>query len=341
LDLIPEIVGDVAFDPGKLIEAGPVVLSTGGAVANTGLSLAKLGARPALVGKIGAGIFGRAVTEAIESHGRGLADHLVIANDQPTSYTIVLNVAGRDRTFIHAPGANTEFGSEDVSDDLLRRVRWMHLGYPPLLRRMYLSDGEELESLFRRAKEAGVTTSLDLSLPDRNAESGRIDWVRILRRVLPYVDFFLPSDAELRFMLDPAGVSDLLELVKRSLDLGSGNVGIKLGDRGFILGVRTGWPDCSGRTFWHPSYRVDVAGTTGAGDAAIAGFILGCLRGFDPIRTLQAASAVGACCCESPDAVSRVLPWEKISARLDAGWKTVPLDAGPGWQPCGSGFTAF
>ena len=36
---------------------------------------------------------------------------------------------------------------------------------------------------------------------DANSEAGRVDWEEILKRVLKYVDFFVPSYEELRFML--------------------------------------------------------------------------------------------------------------------------------------------
>jgi sugar/nucleoside kinase (ribokinase family) len=211
---------------------------------------------------------------------------------------------------------------------------------------MYSDGGIELATLFQRAKAAGVTTSLDMSLPDARAESGRADWRLILERVLPYVDYFLPSDGELQFMLDrdrfegPGAeipVDRLLALAERCIDLGAGNVGLKLGDRGFLLRVGTGWPAESGRTYWHPCYQVDATGTTGAGDAAIAGFILGRLRGFDPGGTLQAAAAAGACCCEAPDAVSSVPAWERIEERLNSDWGTLPSDPWPGWKEMGSG----
>ena len=74
---------------------------------------------------------------------------------------------------------------------------------------------------------------------------------------------------------------------------------------------------------WHPCYGVEVSGTTGAGDAAIAGFILGTLHGFDPVQTVQAAVATGACCCEAADAVGGVKPWDEIQVRIAGGWATV------------------
>jgi hypothetical protein len=64
-----------------------------------------------------------------------------------------------------------------------------------------------------------------------------------------------------------------------------------------------------------------VVGTTGAGDAAIAGFLSGLLRGLSPAATLTAAAAVGACCVEADDALSGIQPWEETSRRVATGWE--------------------
>lgn len=48
----------------------------------------------------------------------------------------------------------------------------------------------------------GLTTSLDLVAVDPDSEAAGMDWARILERVLPYVDFFVPSIEELGYMLD-------------------------------------------------------------------------------------------------------------------------------------------
>ena len=64
-------------------------------------------------------------------------------------------------------------------------------------------------------------------------------------------------------------------------------------------------------------------GTTGAGDATIAGFLTALLRDVPPERALAIAAAVGACNVEAADAVSGVRSWEETLARIDAGWPTV------------------
>lgn len=360
LDIIPELGSQVAFEPGRLIEAGPAVLSTGGAVSNTGLTLSRLGVETRLLGKIGRGPFGDVIRRVLDSYGEGLGDSMVVVDGEATSYTIVVNMSGQDRMFLHCPGCNNTFVADDVSEETLREVRLMHFGYPPLMARMFENDGEQLEALFRRAKEAGCTTSLDMSLPDAEAPSGKADWAEILRRVLPYVDVFVPSIEELLFMLErptfetirgavystlPGSV--FRRLADKALGLGAQIVGIKAGSRGLYLKTQTelralgrgflasdAW---RGRELWAPCFKVDLSGTTGAGDATIGGFLMAVLRGMQPEEALTAGVAAGACCCEMPDAVSGVRSWEETRARIAAGWERLPLDPGRGWVPTENG----
>jgi len=76
-----------------------------------------------------------------------------------------------------------------------------HFGYPPLMERMYANDGIELATIFQRVKALGLTTSLDLSMPDPSSAAGRANWHAILGATLPYVDVFLPSAEEILLML--------------------------------------------------------------------------------------------------------------------------------------------
>ncbi|HWD41338.1 MAG TPA: PfkB family carbohydrate kinase [Fimbriimonas sp.] len=358
LDIIPELRDTVVFEPGHLVEAGPATLSTGGAVSNTGVSLSRLGVKTRLLGKIGPGIFGRAIFELLEGSAPDALHSMTIEESENTSYTVVISLTGKDRMFLHSPGANRSFGSADVTDEMLEKARLMHLGYPPLLERMFADDGRELVELFRRAKEAGVTTSLDMSLPDSEAPSGKANWELILSQVLPYVDFFLPSVEELLYMLERRIFENLKgavygqlpekiveKVAKRTLDMGARNFGVKVGTRGFYLHVgdcdpsagrgRPAWEKYRGLEVWHPCFKVKVEGTTGAGDATIAGFLKGMLQGFDPAGACQAAVAAGAFCCERPDAVSGVKPWPQIKARIDAGWATLPLELDEPWEKRG------
>lgn len=348
------------FAPGRLVNVGPVVTATGGAVSNTGLALHRLGVKTELIGKIGTDMFGSAILDILRHYDEALTRRMITDASETTSYTIVISVPGIDRMFFHYTGANDGFGADDVPVESLAGGRIFHFGYPPAMRRMYLNEGRELVTLMQRVKAAGMTTSLDMAYPEPDSEAGRIDWASILARVLPYVDIILPSLEETLFMLDrprfeafiargaPMEQVDgalLHDLAGRLLDMGAAMAVLKLGDQG--LYVRTtseaaslrlpGLPQVDdtwqSRELLAPCFKADVVGTTGAGDCTIAGFLAGLLKGLPIEDVMTGAVAVGGFNVESADAVSGIPHWDTVQARIGAGWErhepTLSLD---GWQ---------
>ena len=212
-------------------------------MANTGLAMHRLGVPVRLVGKVGDDLFGGAVRDALPLTGwpRGM----LVSAGEATSYTIVINPPGVDRTFLHCPGANETFAADACRSHLRRR--------PPLPLRLsaahaaiYADGGAELERLLARVQKAGLVTSLDMCQPPAT-EAGRADWRALLARTLP------PStcsprastsccscstgrpanDGEARAdALDRAYVA---ELSGGLLDMGGAVVAIKLGDQGLYL----------------------------------------------------------------------------------------------------------
>lgn len=314
LDIIPRFPRtDVDYrtimQPGKLVFVDPPVISTGGAVANTGLALHRLGVRTGLMGKVGDDLFGRAILDVIRGYDAALAEPMIVDRSVPSSYTVVINPPNMDRLFLHCRGANDLFGADDVRDEMVRGARLFHFGYPPLMRRFY-ADHDELARLFRRVKSLGVTTSLDMAYPDPHSEAGRAPWPVILQRALPYVDIFLPSLDEMRFMLQRDHARDIAQQL---LDWGARVVGLKLGEDGLYVRVREGE--------WHaPCFLTQVVGTTGAGDCTIAGFLAGWVKGLPLEEIITMAVAVGACNVEAADAISGIVPWDRVRARVHAGW---------------------
>jgi sugar/nucleoside kinase (ribokinase family) len=183
-----------------------------------------------------------------------------------------------------------------------------------------------------------------MSLPDPASPSGRVDWDGYLARVLPHVDLFVPSVEELLFMTDRAafdrfvargggeailrtiGFAQLGELAQKAIGRGVSAVMIKLGDRGAYLRTAAkgalgtkGWEN---RELYTPVFSVPtVAGTAGAGDSTIAGFLASVFKGLAPGEALTMAVAVGGCCVEAPDATSGIRSWTKTVRRVRAGWQ--------------------
>jgi len=368
LDVIPDLSTqagaefDKLFQPGRLVEVGPVLFSTGGPVANTGLAMQRLGMAVQLMGKVGDDLYGGAVRRLVSAVDPHLADGMIVDPTTKTSYTIVVNPPGIDRIFLHFAGANNTFRADDVGYDVVAQSRMFHFGYPPIMRSMFDNGGRELVEIFRRAKATGVTTSLDMSLPDANSPSGRADWRAILTATLPYVDVFQPSGEEILFMLHREWLEQLRsaggdilyqftpsllhEISDELLGLGCKMVVIKLGHRGIYL--RTGgraailsmgraqpsdpaaWAD---KERWAPAFKVHEVGATGSGDSSISGFLSALLRGLSAEDTAIMATAVGACNVEAADALSGIRTWDETRSRIAAGWEKHEIAiAEPGWE---------
>ncbi len=360
LDITPVFPGGRTYGeiaevlmPGKLIQTEAADVHTGGSVANTGLALKRLGNDVILLGKIGEDAFGSLIVSILEREGAG---GLIVDPCVSTSYSVVLNVPGIDRLFLHNPGANDTFSGEDIPESALEEAELFHFGYPTVMKRMYENGGAELAAMFRRVKAHGLLTSLDLSSVDPDSDAGHADWEEILGRVLPYVDFFVPSFEELCFMLDRpryerllAGGGDMAEgldlekeaapLAGRVLEMGCRAALIKCGTSGMYYrtaakarieegnaGARFAldadvW---SGKEGKQACYRPDrVLSGTGAGDTSIAAFLTAVLKGKAPEACVSLAAAEGACCVTAYDALTGLKTIPELEARLRSGWETL------------------
>lgn len=367
LDIIPDMQGlapgafDETFQPGRLVEVGAATLCTGGPVSNTGLALHKLGIPTRLVCKVGQDAFGQAVRSIVATIDPRLVEGMVTDPHVSTSYSLIISPPGVDRLFLHSPGANHTFSAQDIDLALVQQADLFHFGYPPVMRRMYLQEGQGLVEVFRLVKAGGATTSLDMCYPDPTSEGGKVNWRKILQATLPYVDIFLPSIEELLVilhrplferleqngsLLDQITPALLYELSNELLDMGVRLAVIKLGERGLYLRTasedklagmgRARSPDLAAwanQELWAPCFRVKVVGTTGSGDATIAGFLSALLRKYSPQEAVTLAVAVGACNVEAADALSGLRSWEDTLERVRSGWERLPLSLdAPNWE---------
>lgn len=308
--------------PGSLAHVGAADIHTGGSVSNTGLAMKKLGADVRLLGKVGDDAFGKMIISILESHGAG---GIIIDDKSSTSYSVVLAVPGIDRIFLHNPGANDSFNAEDIPDEAFDGAELFHFGYPPLMKRMYENGGEELVSLFRRAKAHGLLTSLDMAAISPGSEASKVNWRALLAKLLPYVDYFVPSYEEIAFMLGYTEYDiekldmdkDVRPLAGELRAMGAGVVLIKCGTSGlyYISGDGEGI---------QPAFEAErLCSATGAGDTCIAAFLLSVLNGKSVEESARIAAAEGACCVTAYDALSGLLPLEELEKKIASGWKTI------------------
>ena len=333
------------LEPGKTILMKGADIHTGGSVANTGLALKLLGNDVQLLGKIGDDAFGGVVQQIISSYG---ADGLIVEKGGKTSYSVVLAVPGIDRIFLHDPGVNDTFVSEDIPDRALDGAELFHFGYPSVMRSMYEEDGAELVKLFRRVKAHGIATSLDFCAIDPTSPAGHADWTAILQRLLPYVDFFVPSFEELCFMLDRERYDRLSQKgIDMTEDLDLEKEVLPLADQLIMMGCRVALVKCgvsgmvyktadrnrleqadlhldtkvwAGQTGIQPCFKASIVrSATGAGDTSIAAFLTAVLMGRPPADCAALAAAEGACCVTAYDALSGLRSIDELERRIREG----------------------
>lgn len=277
--LVADVVGkpvDVMPERGKLTLVDRMELHGGGCANNTGIGLAKIGVKTAVIGKVGADGFGDFMVNSLTKSGVDCSG-VVRDNETATSATMVMVHGDGERSFIHYIGANAALTENDVNWDVVKSSRILHVAGAFL---MPAFDGEPTARVLKKAQEMGVTTALDTCWDSK----GR--WMSVLEPCLQYVDYCVPSIEEARMV---TGKHDPADVAKVLMDKGVGTVALKMGDQGCY--IRSKDVEVS-----IPIYKVDAIDALGAGDAFAAGFLAGIVNGWDLERTGKFANATGAFC---------------------------------------------
>lgn len=247
-------------------------LGLGGCAANTAVGFVRLGGEAAVIGCVGNDLLGDFTIRTLEEAGVQVS--IQRSNAAPTSGTLITINPDGERTFLHATGANGHLDPAQIDLDLIGTAQVLHLAGVFLMPDF---DGEPQAQLLAEAQRRGVTTLVD------TVYDGAGRWMSLLKPVLPHTDIFLPSYNEAREL---TGKEDLAAIARVFLDAGVKLVGIKLGPEGSYF--RT-----AEREIRLPAYPVEVVDGTGAGDAFVAGFVFGWLRGWDLEQIGRFANAVG------------------------------------------------
>ena len=271
----------------RLIDS--ITLTTGGNVSNVGIDLARLGFRVGAITRVGNDPIGRFVIQHYRTFGMDTEGVTIDAKAQ-TSATIVGVGADGERTFLHTRGCMKNFRAQDILSriPLIQKASIIAIGYLGLLP----ETEKEFKHLFRTLKhETSVKILLD------TAASPHVT-AKDLKGFMPYVDYFIPSYEEavaLTGRKTPESIVDAL------FDAGAPHiVDVKLAERRcYISDGRHGKIVKATRV-------KRVVDATGAGDAFVAGFIAGTLKGLDPFKAARVANAVAASCVSAVGASTAI-----------------------------------
>lgn len=260
-DVVMSPVTDLP-SPGGTLLTDQMTVRVGGAGANAALASVEAGLDVRLMGCIGDDQLGAWMRDQLTL--ASLADELVVVPGETSGLTVALESPARDRTFLTYLGVNARWKPTMILDDALTCDNLLLCDYfvAPRLR------GEAARGLLDTARARGARTFFDTTWdPDGFPGETRAE----VRELLPSVDVFLPNEGEACALAEEA--DDAVDAARALQAVSGGWVVVKRGRSGCLaIG-----PD--GTEISVPAPAVEVADTTGAGDAFNAGLVQALARG--------------------------------------------------------------
>jgi sugar/nucleoside kinase (ribokinase family) len=219
-------------------------------------NLATLGTKVGFISKTGGDALGTMALDKLAASGVDIT-HVKQGGNTPTGLTVVLPYPVH-RYILTYPGTMFAMQYSDIDMSYVRSARHLHLSSYFLHRALR----PQILELFRQAKNAGLTTSLDTNDDPENK------WGEDLLEVLKFVDIFFPNDREAKKITHTDDLSKALnDLAARSkvvvVKRGAGSAICRTGDEQWSLAPP----------------QVKVVDDVGAGDSFDAGFVYLYLRG--------------------------------------------------------------
>lgn len=256
--------------PGETLTGEGFATFPGGKGANQAAACALLGAKTAMVGRVGQDAFGERLREGLRVLGVDTA-YMRIDPDALTGTAVIVVDAGGENAIVVVPGANGRLGDADVvvAGHLLSSAACMvaQLEVP-------LNPIQRAAEMVRRAGGRVVL----------NAAPGR----RLPEELLRLVDDLIVNETEAgalsgRDVTDVASAEEAAVLLRAQ---GPRCVVVTLGAQGALLEDDQGPWAC-------PARKVRVVDTTAAGDAFVGAWACAITRGDDHRMALRYAVAAG------------------------------------------------
>jgi sugar/nucleoside kinase (ribokinase family) len=258
-------------DRGNVDFIEEIRLTVAGTAGGTVVDTAKLGLKSLSVGAVGDDEKADWVLLTLNKHGIDTSA-MQRLKGVPTSATILNIRPNGERPALHVRGASDHFDVPSSMYDQVFDAPIVHLGGTGLLKKL---DGPASVVLLKEAKKRGCIVTFDLIAA--NAETARI-----VKPLLPYIDYFMPSIEEARDMSDQSTSEDC---AKYYLDSGAKCCVFTLGSDGAY------YAHSDGTRLQSPAYDIKIVDTTGCGDAFDAGFIAALHHKMDTEAALRFAQA--------------------------------------------------
>ncbi|RJL32909.1 ribokinase [Bailinhaonella thermotolerans] len=270
---------------GETVAGSDLATFPGGKGANQAVAAARLGARTALLGRVGDDGHGALLRASLERDGVDVSR--LAATPGPTGVALITVGPEGDNSIIVSPGANARLTEEDVAGaaDLIGAARVLSLQLEVPLPAVLAAA---------RAAEAAGTRVVFNPSPPAPVPAG----------LLALCDPLIVNEHEAAFLLGEDAPEDPEERASALLTLGPRSVVVTLGAEGAVVAGE-------GRV---PSPRVTAVDTTGAGDAFTGALAWRLARGDGLREAAVFAARVGAAAVRRPGAQSSFPTAEEVEA---------------------------
>jgi 2-dehydro-3-deoxygluconokinase len=256
-----------------------VMLCAAGSAGYIAQDLSKLGFKTGLVSTVADDLFGDALIRILSDAGLDVSR----VNREMGTLTAIgiymLLFGSKKRPLTYRLPTHTPW-PKLISADLEEYIfchRHLHSAGYLHFPEMY---DDEMGHLFRKAKKAGLSTSLDPQFPLVPIHT---PWVEPLSNILPSIDILLLDEDEARQISQEEDLHNACTFLRA---LGPRIVTIKRGGGGSLLFDGSEFIEQSA----YPVPDTEIVESIGAGDAFDTGIIYGLLHGFDLRKTARFAT---------------------------------------------------
>ena len=252
-----------------------IQFENGGDALNVAVTACKLGVDVRITGAIGDDLNGEILKKRVLEKAPLDFSGLKKKKGVDTSTVVVMVREDGQRSFLETEGSNYQLSVEDIDFSVIDWADIVTINGTFMLPKL---DGAGTKKIFSYAKEKGKITVMDTDFDS----TGR--WMRTIEEALPYVDYFVPSFDEAKYL---AGTEDVEKMGEVLLNAGPKHVIIKLGGEGCYTVTKE-------ERFFTKAFAVDAVDTTGAGDNFVGGLIHAIGMDYSLEQCVRYASAVGA-----------------------------------------------
>jgi 2-dehydro-3-deoxygluconokinase len=279
----------VVMDPvsrGPLRHVSGFEKNLGGAELNVAVGLSRLGHKAGWAGRLGDDEFGKEILAFASGEGVDVSRTSLDSEASTGLYFKEWRALGQLRVYYYRAGsAASRMRFDELDLEYLLSGEILHL--TGITAALSESCHDLIERLLSTANERGVTVSFDVNVR-RLLFEGR-DPRKVLGPLAARADLLFLSDDEADLLF---GGSDPDSLREARRDIRAETVVVHHAKGAFAV-------EESGVSA-KAAYPVKVVDTVGAGDAFVAGFLSGRLRGWSTEECLDMANACGACAVTVP-----------------------------------------